>query len=80
MSSLVAVAAGNFTWNFYALPYEVNLTTTFWGTLPELHEVIAMARQGLIKPHVQRFPLEEAMRGYELMEQGQLSGRAVIVP
>ena len=77
---VVGAAAGNFTWNFYALPYEVNLTTTFWGTLPELHEVIAMARQGLIKPHVQRFPLEEAMRGYELMEKGQLSGRAVIVP
>jgi alcohol dehydrogenase, propanol-preferring len=77
---VVGAAAGNFTWNFYALPYEVSLTTTFWGTLPELHEVIAMARQGLIKPHVQRFPLEEAMRGYELMERGQLSGRAVIVP
>ena len=77
---VVGAAAGNFTWNFYVLPYEVNLTTSFWGTLPELHEVIAMARQGLIKPHVQRFGLEEAMRGYELMEQGQLSGRAVIVP
>jgi len=77
---VVGAAAGNFTWNFYVLPYEVNLTTSFWGTLPELHEVIAMARQGLIKPHVQRFPLGDAMRGYELMEQGQLSGRAVIVP
>ena len=39
-----------------------------------------MARQGLIKAHVQRFPLEEAMHAYELMEQGQLSGRAVMVP
>jgi propanol-preferring alcohol dehydrogenase len=77
---VVGAAAGNFTWNFYALPYEVNLTTTFWGTLPELHEVIAMAGQGLIKPHIQRFPLEEAMGAYELMEQGQLSGRAVVVP
>jgi propanol-preferring alcohol dehydrogenase len=77
---VVGAAAGNFGWNFYALPYEVNLTTTFWGTLPELHEVIAMARQGLIKPHVQRFALDKAMHAYELMEQGQLSGRAVIVP
>ena len=46
----------------------------------QLHEVIALARRGLIKPHVQRFPLEEAMHAYELMEQGQLSGRAVMVP
>ena len=42
--------------------------------------LLAMARQGLIRAHVQRFPLEEAMRAYELMEQGQLSGRAVMVP
>jgi propanol-preferring alcohol dehydrogenase len=77
---VVGAAAGDFAWNFYALPYEVNLTTSFWGTLPELHEVIALARRGLIKTHVQRFPLEEAMHAYELMEQGKLSGRAVMVP
>jgi alcohol dehydrogenase, propanol-preferring len=77
---VIGAAAGNFTWNFYALPYEVNLTTSFWGTLPELHEVIALARQGRIKAHVQRFGLDQALHAYELMEQGQLSGRAVIVP
>jgi propanol-preferring alcohol dehydrogenase len=77
---VIGAAAGNFTWNFYALPYEVNLTTSFWGTLPELHEVIALARQGRVKAHVQRFGLDQALHAYELMEQGQLSGRAVIVP
>jgi propanol-preferring alcohol dehydrogenase len=77
---VIGAAAGQFTWNFYALPYEVNLTTSFWGTLPELHEVIALARQNKVKAHVQRFPLEEAMYAYELMEKGQLDGRAVIVP
>jgi propanol-preferring alcohol dehydrogenase len=77
---VIGAAAGQFTWNFYALPYEVKLTTSFWGTLPELHEVIALARHNKVKAHVQRFPLEQAMHAYELMEQGQLSGRAVIVP
>jgi propanol-preferring alcohol dehydrogenase len=77
---VVGAAAGQFAWNFYALPYEVSLTTSFWGTLPELHEVIALARSGLIEAHVQRFGLDQAMHAYELMEQGQLSGRAVVVP
>jgi alcohol dehydrogenase, propanol-preferring len=77
---VVGAAAGQFGWNFYALPYEVSLTTSFWGTLPELHEVIALARRGLIQAHIQRFPLEQALHAYELMEQGQLSGRAVMVP
>jgi len=77
---VVGAAAGQFSWNFYALPYEVSLTTSFWGTLPELHEVIALARRGLLRAHVQRFGLAQALDAYELMERGQLSGRAVIVP
>lgn len=77
---VIGAAAGSFSWNFYSFPYEVSLTTSFWGTLPELHEVIALARQGLIKPHVQRFGLEQAVRAYEMMEQGQLNGRAVMIP
>ena len=77
---VVGAAAGQFTWNFYALPYEVSLTTSFWGTLPELREVIALARQNKIRAHIQRFPLEQANHAYELMEQGGLSGRAVMVP
>jgi propanol-preferring alcohol dehydrogenase len=77
---VVGAAAGDYTWNFYALPYEVNLTTSFWGTLPELHEVIALAQRELITPHIQRFPLDQAVHAYQLMEKGQLSGRAVVVP
>jgi propanol-preferring alcohol dehydrogenase len=77
---VIGAAAGDFTWNFYALPYEVNLTTSFWGSLAELHEVIALAQRGLINPHVERFPLSDAMKAYQRMEEGQLSGRAVIVP
>ena len=77
---VVGAAAGQFSWNFYALPYEVNLTTSFWGTLPELREVIALAGAGRIRAHIKRFPLEEAVHAYELMEQGKLSGRAVMVP
>ncbi len=77
---IIGAAAGNYTWNFYALPYEVNLTTSFWGTLPELYEVIALAQRGLITPHIERFPLDQGVHASQLMEKGQLSGRAVVVP
>lgn len=77
---VIGAAGGSVAWNFYTLPYEVNLTTSFWGSLPELHEVIAMAQRGLVTPHVERFALEDGMHAYELMQKGQLSGRAVIVP
>jgi propanol-preferring alcohol dehydrogenase len=77
---VVGAAAGSIEWNFYTMPYEVNLTTSFWGSLPELHEVIALAQRGLVVPHIQRFGLDDAMQAYQLMEQGKLAGRAVIVP
>ncbi len=77
---VIGAAGGAVNWNFYSFPYEVNLTTSFWGTLAELHEVIAMAQRGLITPHVQTFGLDDALHAYELMEQGKLSGRAVVVP
>jgi alcohol dehydrogenase, propanol-preferring len=77
---VVGAAGGEFSWNFYGLPYEVKLSTSFWGTLPELHEVIALAQRGLVTPHVQRYSLEDGMAAYHAMERGELSGRAVIVP
>jgi propanol-preferring alcohol dehydrogenase len=77
---VVGAAGGTFAWNFYVLPYEVNLSTSFWGTLAELHEVIALAQRGAITAHVQQFSLEDGMEAYHLMEKGQLSGRAVVVP
>ena len=77
---IVGAAAGSIDWNFYTLPYEVNLTTSFWGSLPELHEIIALAERGLVVPHIQRFDLEDALHAYQLMEHGKLAGRAVIVP
>lgn len=77
---VIGAAGGSIAWNFYTLPYEVNLTTSFWGSLPELHEIIALAERGLVTPHVRRFSLENGMHAYQLMEQGKLAGRAVIVP
>jgi propanol-preferring alcohol dehydrogenase len=77
---VVGAAGGSIPWSFYALPYEVNLTTSFWGSLAELHEVVALAQRGLLVPRIERFGLDEAMRAYSLMESGKLSGRAVIVP
>ena len=45
--------------------YEVSVATTYWGTLPELHEVLSLARSGMITPHVTRFGLDEAPSVYE---------------
>jgi propanol-preferring alcohol dehydrogenase len=78
--TLVGLAGGKFPFDFFSLPYEASLATTYWGTLPELMEVIALAEAGRIKTHVEKFPLDQGSEAYHLLKSGQIAGRAVIVP
>ena len=70
---------GSYTMSFFSIPYEVTLSTTYWGTIPELHELIALAARGDVAPVVQRYPLDRATDAYAAMRDGTLEGRAVIV-
>ena len=65
---------------FGALPFEWSLSKPSWGSLPELHEVVALARQGSIRIEVERFALEEAIDGYRRLKDGDVDGRAVVLP
>ena len=78
--TVVGIAGGTFPFTFFALPYEVSLQTTYWGSRPELVEVLDLAARGLVRPTITTFPLEEAVHAYHLMETGAALGRQVIVP
>jgi propanol-preferring alcohol dehydrogenase len=78
--ALVGIGGGSLPISFFSVPYELSVASTYWGTLPELIEVIALARAGTIRAHVQRFSLDEAPHAYEAMRSGALHGRAVVVP
>ncbi|GAA4193984.1 NAD(P)-dependent alcohol dehydrogenase [Microbacterium oryzae] len=78
--TVVGIAGGVTEWSFFATPYESTITNTYWGTIEELHEVVAMYRKGQIRPDVERYSLDEALEAYRKLESGQLSGRAVVVP
>ena len=78
--TLVGLAGGTFPFGFFALPYECSLATTYWGSITELMEVIALAEQGRIDLHVERFPLDRAPDAYQRLRAGTVRGRAVIVP
>jgi propanol-preferring alcohol dehydrogenase len=62
------------------LPFECSVTIPSWGTLPELAEVIALARSGAIHAEVQRFTLEQTVEAYRKLKRGEIRGRAVVVP
>lgn len=78
--TVLGIAGGTFPWNFFAVPYEVNFSSTYWGTIEDLHEVVAMYRAGQIVPAVERFSLDDALDAYAKLRDGQLSARAVVVP
>lgn len=78
--TIVGIGGGTLPVSFFGIAYEVSVATTYWGSIGELHEVLALAEAGHIRASVQRFPLEDAARAYEQMQDGTLHGRAVIVP
>jgi propanol-preferring alcohol dehydrogenase len=78
--TIVGIAGGTLPVSFFGIAYEAAVATTYWGTLPELVEVIALAATGQVHASVQRFSLDDALDAYAAMRAGQLEGRAVIVP
>jgi propanol-preferring alcohol dehydrogenase len=77
---IVGLAGGALPVGFGTVPFETRVVLSFWGTRAELAEVIALARAGRIRAHVDRFALADAKTAYARLRAGQLEGRAVIVP
>lgn len=78
--TVVGIGGGSLQYDFFALPYEVSLATTYWGSVTELMDVFELARRGHLNAHVQRFSLEDAPQAYEALQSGKVDGRAVVVP
>jgi propanol-preferring alcohol dehydrogenase len=63
-----------------ALPYDGSVGRPSWGTLPELHDVVALARAGALMVDVEVFTLGETVDAYRRLRAGEVAGRAVVVP
>ncbi|HEX6236561.1 MAG TPA: NAD(P)-dependent alcohol dehydrogenase [Acidimicrobiales bacterium] len=79
-ATVIGIGGGSFGFSFFSQPYEVSLATTYWGSRPELIELLELARRGSVRAHVEQHPLDEAPVVYEKLHAGEVSGRAVIVP
>ncbi|HEY5934865.1 MAG TPA: NAD(P)-dependent alcohol dehydrogenase [Kofleriaceae bacterium] len=77
---IIGLALGTLPINFFALPYGAEVATSYWGTVTELMELIALARAGKLRLEVERIPLAGALAAYDRLRRGEIRGRAVIVP
>jgi propanol-preferring alcohol dehydrogenase len=62
------------------LPAGTRVSLPFWGTTPELHAVLALARDGRLRVAVEEFPLSAAAEALTRLRAGEVRGRAVLVP
>ena len=77
---MVGLGGGTLPMTFGTLPIEWSLRRPSWGTLPELHEVVALARAGALEIEVERLTLAETLDGYRRLGKGDVTGRVVVVP
>ncbi len=78
--TIVGMGMGTVPVSFFTLPYEVSVSTTYWGSLVEYMEVLALAAEGRIHARIERFPLERADDAYDQLRAGNIEGRAVVTP
>lgn len=78
--TVVGIAGGTYPFGFFTVPYEASMASTYWGSRPELMELLELARAGRITAEVHRFALDDGPQVYERLAAGELTGRAVVVP
>ncbi|EHR61936.1 NAD(P)-dependent alcohol dehydrogenase [Saccharomonospora cyanea] len=78
--TIVGLGGGQLPVSFFSLPYEMSVQTTYWGSRPELGEVLDLAARGLLQTEVIRFRLDDVAEAYRHLEEGTLTGRAVVTP
>ncbi|MCW2620854.1 MAG: Alcohol dehydrogenase GroES domain protein [Frankiales bacterium] len=77
---IVGLARGTLAVGFDTVPYETRVSTGYWGSRPELVEVLDLAARGRIGVAVSTYPLADAPRALGLLRSGDVVGRAVVVP
>lgn len=78
--TLVGIAGGAVPFSFFSQPYEVSMQTTYWGTRPELIELLHLAARGFVSVESTTYSLGESPQAYRDLAAGTVLGRAVIVP
>lgn len=78
--TIVGIAGGEVPVSFFSQPYEAAITSTYWGSRPELVELLALAARGEVTVEHTVYSLENGAQAYRDLHAGKVSGRAVIVP
>jgi propanol-preferring alcohol dehydrogenase len=71
---------GTLAMGWFKVPLECSVSLNCWGSLPEMQEVVALARSGRLQIDTEVVPLDDALNAFERLRAGKVNGRAVITP
>ncbi|MGA1837938.1 NAD(P)-dependent alcohol dehydrogenase [Herbiconiux sp. 11R-BC] len=77
---IVGIGGATLPTGFFSTPFGASVRAPYWGSRSELEEVLDLARSGSVRVHVERFSLDEAPEAYRRLHEGDIRGRAVVVP
>ncbi|MEV4254696.1 NAD(P)-dependent alcohol dehydrogenase [Spirillospora sp. NPDC049652] len=78
--AIVGIGGGAAKVGFGEIAYDAAVRAPYWGSRSELIEVLDLARAGALDVQVEAFSLDDAPLAYQRMHEGDINGRAVIVP
>src|ERR1019366_215138 len=77
---LVGEAGGTLPFGVGEVPWETYFTTSLWGSIADLRDVVYYAQTGLIDWHVEELPLADANEALERLRHGDVVDRLVLNP
>jgi propanol-preferring alcohol dehydrogenase len=58
----------------------LEVTTSSWGSISELSEVLSLAKMGTIRARAKKIGFGDMNRTFEELTAGKIEGRAVLIP
>ncbi|WP_105567050.1 NAD(P)-dependent alcohol dehydrogenase [Microbacterium halophytorum] len=77
---LVGVGVADVTMGTLGSPYDATVRAPYWGSRPELMDVLALAHSGRVSVETETFSLDDSPEAYHRLHEGTLRGRAVVTP
>ena len=75
---VVGLAGGRLEFGVGVIPSEAVLTSSIWGSLAELHELLDFVRREGVAHMVETMPLDDAQEALNRLRRGEIRGRVVL--
>ena len=77
---VVGLYGGTIPFGFGAVPHEARFMTSVWGSLAQMHEMVALAQRNPLHSPIEVIGLDGIPAAHERLHHGDVSGRFVVVP